>query len=137
MIAPEIVVSNIGIVAYEPCEDHNKVQIHNNMDVETATELRSIVWSCWFLDGSSSTASSTYGSIPISFHGDQVASRTARFYVDRYSSGTDDGPLSVPLCRDPTCPCHPFVSMSAYVFYAYSHRTLESTRWHCHTRTVT
>ena len=43
MIAPEIVVSNIGIVAYEPCEDHNKVQIHNNMDVETATELRSIV----------------------------------------------------------------------------------------------
>ena len=29
MIAPEIVVSTIGIVAYEPCEDHNKVQIHN------------------------------------------------------------------------------------------------------------
>ena len=29
MIAPEIVFSNIGIVEYEPCEDHNKVQIHN------------------------------------------------------------------------------------------------------------
>ena len=26
-IAPEIVVSNIGIVANEPCEDHNKVHL--------------------------------------------------------------------------------------------------------------
>ena len=36
-------VSSDDIVVYEPCEDHNRVQIHNNMDNETATELRNIV----------------------------------------------------------------------------------------------
>ena len=40
MIAPDIVVSNVGIVANEPCEYmceyHNKVRIYHNLATETA-----------------------------------------------------------------------------------------------------
>ena len=42
MSVPDTTVSRVNIVSYEPCEYHNKVQMYNNMDNETATELRSI-----------------------------------------------------------------------------------------------
>ena len=41
MSAPDSAVSSVSIVLYEPCEYHNKIQRYNNMDDETATELRS------------------------------------------------------------------------------------------------
>ena len=44
MTAPDISVDSVDmvIVEYEPCEDRNKMQMNNDMNVETVTELRSM-----------------------------------------------------------------------------------------------